>query len=92
MIYNSEQQGLQLLGTDDEAITKIRALSMAFSTCTIIIGNLILNSFPPIFIMLVGNQNLSIASMVKQDPGIIIYFILPFIATALVISTNIVTN
>ena len=92
MIYNSEQQGLQLLGTDDEAITKIRALSMAFSTCTIIIGNLILNSFPPIFIMLVGNQNLSIASMVKQDPGIIIYFILPVIATALVISTNIVTN
>jgi hypothetical protein len=59
MINNTEQQGLQLLGPDDRAIIKIRIFSTAFSLFTILLGNLILNSFPPILGTLIGNQNLS---------------------------------
>jgi hypothetical protein len=92
MINNSEQQGLQLLGPDDRAIIKIRIFSTACSLSTIIFGNLILNSFPPILGTLIGNQNLSTSSGFKNDPAAMIYYISPTVAAALVILTNIVSN
>jgi hypothetical protein len=92
MINNSEQQGLQLLGPDDRAIIKIRIFSTAFSLFTIIFGNLILNSFPPILRLLTGNLSLSTSSGFKNDPAAMIYYISPTVAAALVILTNIVSN
>ena len=90
IINNSEEEGLQLLGSDNKAIIKIRILSTGISLFIIIFGNLILNSFPPIWALLLENQNLSTVFVVKKDPGTFIYFISPIIAAVLVISTNLV--
>jgi hypothetical protein len=68
IIYNSEQQGLQLLGQDDKAVAKIRIFSFSFALLTIILGSLILNIVPPIMGLLIGSQPFSVATIIKNDP------------------------
>jgi hypothetical protein len=87
----SEEAGIQMLGSDDIAITKIRLFSILSSSGIIFVAVIILKSFPPAIPSLMGHQNISFAEMLKQDNGsMMIYFVLPISAVLMTTITTLV--
>ena len=78
---NSEEAGIQLLGPDDKALFIIRIMTIMMTLFSIVFGHFGLKSFPPPFAILVNNEKvIAISRMLKNDPGIFLYFLPPLTA------------
>ena len=92
IVSSSQENGIQLLGPDDRAILKIRFVAMGLSAVSILIANIVFQSFPPIVGLFVQNQKVTVLSMVRRDLGMIIYLAPPTAAAVFVVAANIVSN
>lgn len=92
LLRMSEEAGIQMLGSDDQAIKVIRASSFVASSGFIFIAVFILNSYPPAVPVLMGSQVATLGAMLKQDYGILLYFALPILSVLVNASTSVVSD
>ena len=91
-LYVSEEAGLQLLGPDDNAILLIRCSSIIITLFTMMFGQAVLNTYPPVLAQLLGLPNTSFSKLIQSDPGFFTYFVLPIVAIVLNCSVTIVSK
>ena len=87
----SEEAGIQLLGTDDAAITKIRWMYFSISVFILLFGQLVLKCPPPsVTTLVIAGDTVTVPMRLDNEPGIFIYLFPPLMAATLNFSTTVV--
>jgi hypothetical protein len=88
LIKNSEAAGLQLLGLEQEAIIKIRLITIGISVTFLVISFGFLEAFPGMFGTLHGVEYQSLIKDIEENKYSLIYFLMPSFALVLNVATR----
>ena len=91
IVRKSEEAGLQLLGSDDQAIVIIRAISVLLSFGVILVANVAFKAQVPSIDVLTGAENVSMTTAMSTNPYAATYFVLPYLAAAVNLVTILVS-
>jgi hypothetical protein len=83
ILKHSEEAGIQLFGTDDQALRLIRTVAAFSSVAIILAANLVFETVPPAVNFLTEFQNLSASEVFKKSTNAYIYIVFPCLAVAL---------
>jgi hypothetical protein len=92
ILKHSEEAGIQLFGTDDQAIMLIRTVAAFSSVAIILAANLVFETVPPAVNFLTEFQNLSASEVFKKSTSAYIYMVLPCLAIGLNLLTYLVSK